>query len=366
MNFEQRLQETLERRISEGAFRELRLHPGLFDFCSNDYLGMAAMEFKIPKKNGGSTGSRLLTGNTAEALALEEYLAGFFKSEAALLFNSGYVANTGLLSCIAKKNDLIVYDELCHASLRDGIRLSNARNFSFAHNEVFDLKQKIQRAGCEGQIFIVTESVFSMDGDIAPLKEIFEVAEQLNARVIVDEAHAVGVWGEQGRGLAQDFANRKELLARIVTFGKAIGSHGAAIIGSELLKNYLINFSRPFIYTTALPPVILEEIKIRFQKMETMDEERSRLFKNVEFFKEQLVASKLRHLKSNTAIQCVIIPGNHEVKRWSRYMHEKGYDVRPILSPTIPEGSERLRFCIHSFNCFEQIQNLFVELANME
>ena len=260
------LLEELVKRENENSLRALKSTAGI-DFSSNDYLGLA---FSIPlqekikqavseaSKQLGSTGSRLLTGNSSYTEELENTLANYFKGEAALLFNSGYSANTGLLSCIAKREDTIVYDQYCHASIRDGIKLSTSKSYGFKHNDLEDLSKKL--ANAKGNRYVVVESIYSMDGDFALLKEIETICKLNKALLIVDEAHSTGICGKNGEGycVQEGIAT----FARVHTFGKAAGYHGACIIGSAKLKEYLINFSKPLIYTTALPPhamVCIEE-----------------------------------------------------------------------------------------------------------
>ena len=192
-------------------------------------------------------------------------LADFHKAESGLIFNSGYDANLGLFSCIAKKEDTLICDELIHASIIDGCRLSYANRFRFAHNDVEDLEDKLRRS--KGNIFVAVESVYSMDGDMAPLKEIAAVCKKYNASLIVDEAHATGLFGDQGRGLVSQHGLEQEVFARVHTFGKALGCHGAVILGSETLRNYLVNFARSFIFTTALPVHSLIAVKCAYEML---------------------------------------------------------------------------------------------------
>lgn len=355
------LEAALDYRKEKNAFRKLSSAKGLVDFCSNDYLGLA----QNPKILGalsslrgsiGSGGSRLISGNSPVIENLEEELAQFHQAPAGLIFNSGYVANLGLLSCIATRQDTIIYDQLIHASLRDGIRLSHARSFAFYHNDLEHLTQKLQKA--TGKVFIVVESVYSMDGDEAPLPAIVELAKAFNAAVIVDEAHSTGVLGPEGRGLVAAYKLETQIWARIHTFGKAIGSHGAIVLGDTILKNYLINFSRPFIYTTAMPDILLYGIQMAYKEM--IDSNHIlQLQDNISYFKSLISPQASHHLiPSRTAIQSVIIPGNNQVKTLAGTIQSAGLDVRPILHPTVAEGQERLRICIHTFNKKEDILTL--------
>ena len=264
------LQRKLNKRTEQNAFRTLRLAGNKIDFCSNDYLGIVknnlVQPYLIPDVKHGSTGSRLLTGNYAIIEETEKFVAAFHDAESGLIFNSGYDANIGLISCVPQKDDIIIYDKLSHASIRDGIRLSFAESFSFLHNDLHDLENKLASVPTANgrNIFVVTESVFSMDGDMAPLKEIVILCEKYKANVIVDEAHATGVIGNKGEGLVQLLDLQERCFARVHTFGKSCGVHGAIVLGSHDLRNYLINFARPFIYSTALPESSLAAINASY------------------------------------------------------------------------------------------------------
>ena len=245
----ERLESALNKRREENAFRSLKTSEGMVDFCSNDYLGFSK-KIEIVDQMVGSTGSRLISGNHSIHEVVECEIAAFHGMDSALIFNSGYDANLGFFSTVPQKGDTVVYDQLCHASIRDGLRLGVARSFSFNHNCVDDLRSNV--AQTEGRIFVVVESVYSMDGDKAPLVEIAKLCDEVGAYLVVDEAHGTGVFGLKGEGLCQE--QEVKPYAKIHTFGKALGCHGAAIVGDETLRNYLINYARPFIYTTALPP----------------------------------------------------------------------------------------------------------------
>jgi 8-amino-7-oxononanoate synthase len=355
------LNKKLDERIGASALRSLKLPHEKIDFCSNDYLGIVTNDL-LKGKFGrdealykhGSTGSRLLAGNYALIEEVESELATFHKSEAALIFNSGYDANVGLLSSIPQKGDTIIYDQLSHASIRDGIRISFAQAYSFLHNDVNDLEKKLQQG--KGNIFIVTESVFSMDGDVCPLHEIVTLCKKYNAHLIIDEAHAVGVVGKNGEGLAQQLQLQDECFARLYTFGKAVGCHGAVVAGSKRLRDYLMNFTRSFIYSTALPEVAVAAIQASYHVFPGMYEERSLLKKLIETFQSSNLAYE--KIISNTPIQAIIVPGNEEVKEVAAKLQQQGFDVRPILYPTVPKGKERLRIVLHAFNTPSQLQQL--------
>jgi 8-amino-7-oxononanoate synthase len=374
------LDDKLNERRSQDAFRRLRLPEGKTDFCSNDYLGIAtnglleegewsgaedAARSGAPLAHG-STGSRLLAGNYPLIEETERALAVFHQAEAGLLFNSGYDANLGVLSCIPQRGDIILYDSLSHASLRDGIRLSFGTAFSFAHNDVADLEKRLAAAqekgaqrqdkGAQRNIFVVTESVFSMDGDLAPLDEIVALCQRYSAQLILDEAHGTGVIGPAGEGLAQARGLQGECFARIHTFGKAVGCHGAIVLGSSRLRNYLINFSRSFIYTTALPPASVRAIARAYELFPQLHDQRRRLQQLINRFQQAAIG--YARLQSSTPIQVVIVPGNAEVRALAERLQQAGLDIRPILYPTVPKGSERLRIVVHSFNTTDEIDRL--------
>ncbi|MEO0900898.1 MAG: aminotransferase class I/II-fold pyridoxal phosphate-dependent enzyme [Bacteroidota bacterium] len=312
----------------------------------------------------GATGSRLLSGNHKLYHKLESFLCAHYTAEAALVFNSGYDANIGFFSSVPQKGDLIFYDELIHASIREGISMSYAKSYKFAHNDLESLKNKVKTIrsdaseGSECEVYVVTESVFSMDGDSPNLKSFADFCSKENFHLVVDEAHALGVFG---KGLVDIVGISNAVFARILTFGKALGYHGSAILGSKPLKDYLVNFARSLIYTTAMPPDALAMILGSYSFLE---EERSKrqeqLHSNIHFFKKEVRRLELsvRFLESESAIHCMLLPGNDNVKELSQMLEEKGYDVKPILSPTVKKGEERLRFCLHSYNSKEEITSL--------
>ncbi len=352
------LEKKLQQRKNQNAFRQLKLVENKIDFCSNDYLGIVHNNLLNQKINHalktGSTGSRLLAGNYALIEETEKQIAAFHKAEAALIFNSGYDANLGLLSSVPQKGDIILYDQLCHASLRDGIRLSFAQSFSFAHNDMDELEKKLKSTA--NNIFIVTESVFSMDGDFCPLQQLVSLSKKYNAHLIIDEAHAIGVVGQTGEGLCQQQNLQHEIFCRVYTFGKACGCHGAAVTGSQNLKDHLINFARSFIYTTALPPHAVAAIQASYNTFPFLNDERNFLQKLIHFF--QNAALKFEKLCSQTPVQIVIIPGNDAVKKTAAQLQNSGFDVRAILYPTVAAGKERLRIVLHAFNTLNEVQEL--------
>ena len=393
-NLPLKLTKSIDIRKQQNAVRKLGSKKDLIDFSSNDYLGFSDLkpiyfaaekiltDFNLMKN--GATGSRLLSGNHQLFSHAEDFIANFHSADSALIFNSGYDANIGFFSSVPQRGDLIFYDELAHASIRDGISMSRAKAYKFKHNDIADLRDHIERSrniNKESEIYIVTESVFSMDGDIPDLKTLAEFAEKQRCFLVIDEAHSTGVFGLDGAGMVQELGIQDKVFARIITFGKALGCHGAAILGRVALKEYLINFARSFIYTTALPPHSVATILASYQYLKNKPKiaglnpkhvegpEIKKLKQNIEFFKAEIVANKLQSffVESNSAIQSCIIAGNEKVKNAAVKLESGGYYVKPILSPTVPKGKERLRFCLHSFNSREEISGvlkILVKLTN--
>lgn len=356
---DKKLQDKLNKRIKEGTLRSLSSLEGFVDFYSNDYLGFSTIEIKTEiRQKFGSTGSRLISGTSNEALDTESFLADFFTSEAALIFNSGYDANLGFFSSVPQKGDTVIYDEYIHASIRDGIRLSFADSFSFKHNDTSDLEKKLSRTS--GVVYIVVESLYSMDGDLAPLEEIIKICSINNSYLIVDEAHACGVFGEKGKGIVSALGIELAVFARIITFGKAYGSHGAAILTKNELKNYLVNFSRSFIYTTALPPDTYIRIKEIVGHSE-LDERKKDLQNVIDYFVKSIGPNKsISDIQS--PIQLIKIGDVQKTKEIAECIQNVKLAVKPIYSPTVPIGSEGLRICIHAFNTKDEIDTLVSHL----
>ena len=370
----------LERLVTykqSGLLRQLRIADGLVDFCSNDYLGFArSTELKLAiqkadaeqtRARTGATGSRLLAGQTTLADEVEQEMAQFYKTEAALIFNSGYDANLGLLACLPKSGDTLLTDELIHASMIDGARLSYANRHRFQHNDLNDLEEKLKHtreSQKDGHIFVAVESVYSMDGDVAPLRELADLCYQYGAALLVDEAHATGLYGPTGEGLVVALGLQERVLARVHTFGKALGVHGAAVVGPAVLRDYLINFARPFIYTTALPPHSLLAIRCAHEYLITNTDNRTLLYQQLAYFQQRKgeLSPKTIWTNSQSPIQCLLISGNEQARYIAAQAQHIGLDVRAILSPTVPTGQERLRLCIHAFNTTNEIDQLFTVL----
>lgn len=354
-----RLENKLKEVSEAGSYRELAPPITGVDFYSNDYLGWAKSKRLDSYTNAlskGSTGSRLLSGNSTEAILLEETIASTHGFEAALLFGSGYLANLGLLSCLASRNDTFILDELVHASILDGVRLSPAKKFNFLHNNVNALEQKLKRA--EGNVFVVIESLYSMNGDFAPIREILHTCEKYGAFLIVDEAHALGVWGSKGRGLVTELGLQNRIFATVYTFGKALGLHGAAVCGSKELKEFLVNFSRPFIYTTAPSPHTCQDLIAAYDSLNEVSNDQ--LIELIHYFQNNTKQQwRWQFIPSDSQIQGLLMPGNQSVQKLALYLVDNGLKVKAIRHPTVKAGEERIRICLHTFNTLEEIDLLF-------
>jgi 8-amino-7-oxononanoate synthase len=367
--WQQHLEQKLEQHRQTGLLRTLKPeNTRLADFTSNDYLGLARAQdlageihnrlSRLALPPNGATGSRLLSGNSTYARDVEQKLAAIFKSENALIFNSGYSANLAVLSAVPQRHDTILYDELAHACIKDGARLSLAKHHSFKHNDLNDLELKIKRA--QGQVFIAVESIYSMDGDVCPLTELTKLADTYGAAIILDEAHSTGVEGAHGSGLSTALGLHNSIAIRIFTFGKAMGIHGACVAGSSTLVEYLINTARPFIYTTALPPHSLVSIDCAFDYIKEHHQLQQTLKDNIKLF-----LSGMGVITNRTASSSAIFPGNAQARHAAQQLQAQGFDVRPILSPTVPAGSERLRICLHTYNTSQEITALATALCQL-
>jgi 8-amino-7-oxononanoate synthase len=371
-NVRKRLLEQLDKRQKNRNLRTLKLIDNLIDFSSNDYLGLSSNEklmasiqesYAATGLSMGSTGSRLLTGNSQLHLELESKLAEFFGAPAALLFNSGYTANLALISTIPQRGDTILYDHAIHACIKEGARLSQANYLSFRHNDPDDLSRKLKRS--IGNKFVVVESLYSMEGDAPPIRQFVELCKEFRAELFIDEAHTTAWAGSEGKGWIVDQQLTQKFLARVYTFGKGLGTHGACIVGSQELIDYLINFARPFIYTTALPPHSVISINCALEFLKGHTSSGALLKEKISFYLQQAEKIKVeKSLNKNSPIQWIMTPGNKNALAFSDYLKTSGFDVRPILSPTVPEGKERLRVCIHSFNTKEEILNLISSIVN--
>ncbi len=347
----------------------------LIDLSSNDYLGFARSQKlresidrewqKMAEEASGFTSasinSRLVTGNREYCEQLEYDIARFHRAEAGLIFNTGYMANLGLVSSLTDDGDTILYDLNVHASLQDGMRLSGAHCLPFRHNDCNHLEKKLK--ACQGKTYVCIESIYSFDGTQAPLKKIAEICHQYNASLIVDEAHATGITGENGEGLVCQHNLENEVFARVHPFGKALGSHGAIVLGSKVLRSHLINFARSFIYSTALPPQVLAGIKCAYERLPLASGER-----------QQLEMLKIKFAEFARSFQIFLpfpespsiffpVGDGQKTKALSNSLASAGIDVKPILSPTVKRGKECLRICLHAFNTEDEIFHLLRHLS---
>ena len=380
----ERVYPALERRRQVGSLRKLTLFhtENAVDFSSNDYLGLAQSHNQqkmvekayesLPTPLLGATGSRLLTGDSWYAQKLETKLAKWHNRKAALLCNSGYDANLAVLSCLGL-DSIVIMDELCHNSIQMGVRLSkNCIVKKFLHNNLNDLRRILTEKNClssaKRQILVVVESVYSMDGDMAPLKGVLQTAKQHQASVIVDEAHGLGVFGQNGMGVLAELGleNHPALLCSVHTFGKAAGCHGAVVCSSLAIKTYLYNYGRPIVYSTSLPLHSLVAITCSYQSMAGVIGKRLRkqMCGNIEFFRINMgsmmkgIKSCIALVPSKSPIQAMIVPGNHECIEFCDTLWNKSNNrirLYPIRSPTVPKGQERVRIILHAQNCESDI-----------
>lgn len=368
MRAEEHIRKRLNQLLDKGLYRRLPQVAGQIDFCSNDYLGMARdpmlregiLQEMMEAEFIGATGSRLISGNYAALERLEKDLASYYKTEAAILFPAGYLANLALLSCLCGRNDTILYDQMVHASIKDGLRMGPGKKVPFLHNDLNDLEQKLKKA--EGVKYVVTESLFSMDGDFAPLKALSQLCDQHEAQLIVDEAHTTGLYHEEGSSYVEKCGLTEQVFARVHTFGKAFGIQGAAICGPQFLRDWVENTSRPFIYSTGLSYLNTVSIAVAFRLIQQTEAQKRRkalsklIYEFGELFKQACPGP----------IQHIPFPGNKEVMQAAEYLQAQDFAVVGIRSPTVPTGTERLRICLHSYNSLSQLEQLQKALVEIE
>jgi 8-amino-7-oxononanoate synthase len=368
-----RLSEKLTQRIQQNALRTLQVLSYEVDFFSNDYLGFAKNEEiassvilllnQQKQLTLGSTGSRLISGNSAFISQTEQFIATYHQAEAALIFNSGYDANVGLLSSVPQKGDLILYDALVHASIIDGIRLSHATAYKYPHLNEEVMEEMLKKFHHQFQhIYVVTESVFSMDGDQPDLANWIAIVNKYNAFGIVDEAHGLGLYP---KGLVQHLQLQDHIFARVFTFGKALGTHGAAIVGSNTLIQYLVNFARSFIYTTAPSMHQIANIQTAYSYLLQASTIIEQLKENIDFYIQQVKKYFPYWQCHPTPIQSIPIKCNERARHIAQVIKQKGFGVKEVLHPTVPKGTERIRICIHSYNTKREIENLFQVLSSI-
>ncbi len=359
------ISKTLDNLAKSYVLTELEFFEGKVDFNSNDYLGVVtehvAEEPVSPKIHYlGSKGVRLLSGNYPIHMDFETWLADYFEAEAAITFSSGYAANSGFLAAVAQRGDTILYDEIIHASMRDGIRLSFADSHSFKHNDLEHLRKRIARANPNGSVYIVVESLYSMDGDIPDLAALCDLCEETGAFLVVDEAHSTGIYGEEGQGMLYEKGLHKRVFARIYTFGKGIGRKGAVIVGSKKLIQFLTNRCRTFIYSTSLAPIDIYYLWEAMKAVKTMKAERTRWRVLSEYANElfQQIPS-VSFTPNDSPLKAIIIGHGNAVDVLLKILRTKGMALRLIVSPVVPLGTERLRVVLHSFNTEAEIDTLY-------
>lgn len=363
---DERIAHELDALRAQSQFRTLDT-PGGVNLNSNDYLGLASdprlkravLDAVADATTVGSTGSRLLSGNAREWEVAERGFAQFAETEAALYFGSGYAANVGLLTSILKPGDTVFSDARNHASLIDGIRLSGAAKVIYPHCDLSFLDSVLrERAGDAGAKAIVTETVFSMEGDIAPLDGLISLARKYGAALVLDEAHATGVLGPRGRGVAAEHGCEREILASVHTCGKALASAGAFVCGGNALKDYLVNRARTFIFSTAMPPYFARQIQAAVDLAREADAERAHLGQIAAALREELSARGFDCGTSATHIVPVMLGTNEMALHVASELQRSGFAVRAIRPPTVPEGSARVRFSLTSRITLDEIRRL--------
>ncbi|MCK5262683.1 MAG: 8-amino-7-oxononanoate synthase [Gammaproteobacteria bacterium] len=360
------------RRISDGPQQpEMKIDgQSVINFCSNDYLGLANhKEVKqtfiegVKTYGAGSGAAHLVNGHSKAHHALEEELAEFTGYPRALLFSTGYMANLGLAQALVGKGDSILEDRLNHASLIDGGLLSGARFQRYAHNDVEQLEQKLGNA--KGETLVLTDGVFSMDGDIANIPSISNACKQHEAWLMVDDAHGFGVLGEHGQGSLEHFQlTQNDVPIYMATLGKALGTSGAFIAGSEALIETLIQKARPYIYTTATPPAVAEATRASLRLIQTRPELREQLNDNIQYFRNSAEQAGIDLTDSQTAIQPVILGEEERALKFSQRLFENGLLVTAIRPPTVPKGTARLRITLSAAHTKSQINKLIKTLVS--
>ncbi len=373
-SFRNSAQPELNQQQQNDALQNDALPNDLVDFASNDYIGFSDSEiiFKDTQEylnenkyiEAAATGSQFLSGNQKVNQETEAFIANFHQTQTALLFNSGCDAHIGFFSVVPQKGDLILYDELCDESICDGIQLSNAKAYKFNHNDCEDV-EKLILGNPNTIIYIVTESVFSTDGDCPNLEELVQISDKHHCYLVVDESHALGIFGLKGQGFVQMLGLQDAIFARILTFENALGCPGAAILGSVNLRDCLVNFEQNFKGITGPSLGFFAHILIGYQQLKKDSAVVLKLRENIIHFNQEknLLGLKPLFVHSKSAIQSAIIPGNENVTSIAQKLQKKGFDVKAILSPTVPEGQERLRFSLHSYNSEEEISELLQLLS---
>lgn len=375
--------DTLADREAQGLYRRRKVVEGMqtpeliqdgrpvLSFCSNDYLGLAAdprlaeaMIEGVRSFGVGAGAAHLISGHTTAHHALEEELAEFTGREAALLFSTGYMANMGVISALLGRSDSIIQDKLNHASLIDGGVLSRAKLKRYTHTDIDAANKAL--SGASGNKLLATDGVFSMDGDIAPLAELAQSCKNAEAMFMVDDAHGIGVLGEQGQGCvhAAGLAN-DDVPVYMATLGKAVGTAGAFVAGSKDLIEYLIQAARPYIYTTAMPAAVAEATRASLKIVQEEAWRRQRLSELVKKFRNAVDGMGLELMDSSTPIQPIVLGDVEKANRWGAALLEQGIQVTAIRPPTVPEGTARLRVTLSAAHSDEHLDRLLSALADL-
>jgi len=350
---ERRVRKAIRELEADGLRRTLKPPSGI-DLSSNDYLGLATHPFvkqkmaeAVMKEGCGSTGSRLLRGNRESFTRVERRFAEFKGTEAALYFGSGYSANIGVLSTFIERNDLVFSDEHNHASIIDGIRLSRAKRTKFPHCDVDHVARLLREAPLDVQKFLVTESLFSMDGDFAPLAEYADLCRETGTSLIVDEAHAVGIYGNRGSGYVEHTGTDDGVFLTVNTAGKALGVAGAFVAGPDWAVDFLIQRSRSFIFSTAPPPPVADALEASLDIIRDEPERRNQLLAKSRLLRRILGDSGLDIPSSGSQIIPVILGTNKRATQAADELQHEGFDVRALRPPTVPAGTARLRVTVN-------------------
>ncbi len=341
----------------------------LINFAANDYLGLAshprvneALAGGAKRWGAGAGASHLLSGHTRAHAAFEKTLADFLECERALLFSTGYMANLGVIGALAGRGDSVIEDRLSHASLLDAAVLSRARLLRYAHADIEAARNCLGRAA--GRRLLATDAVFSMDGDIAPLANLVQLTRETDAVLVVDDAHGFGVLGNSGRGTLEHLGiGSAEVPARVVTFGKALGVFGAAVVGSRNLIETLVNHARTYVYTTAFPPALAVALGAALAVLRAEDWRREKLREHIARFRDRARTRGLPLADSSTPIQPVLLGQVDIAVAMARLLETQGYYVPAIRPPTVPEGSARLRISLSAAHETAQIEGLVCALA---
>lgn len=354
---------------SQSRRRQLRL-PQDLDFSGNDYLGMAQhsklvqsiQTFLAQQGLVGATGSRLLRGHWDAHAELEDFAAQYFSAPAALFVNSGFTGNLALFTALPHRQDIVVFDELVHASVKEGMNAGLAEKIRFKHNDVEDCARALAAAQTKGahQIWLAVESVYSMDGDLAPLPALIDLAKKYDALLVVDEAHGTGIFGTQGKGCTEGFDHDNMIVLH--TCGKALGVAGALITGPRPIIDLLINKARAFVYATALPPMMAHAVQTSLRLIAEEPQRRIRLLERVKEVRNRLSQHLTRWhlLDGGSPILAVVIGSETEALAAAAHLQKNGFDVRAIRPPTVPHGSSRLRITL-AFHQTDQEQDSMVQ-----